>query len=107
MMLTGVDEDAAPARTWLHVEVVYASPQRQLVVPLVLEAPVTAVEAIRRSGIAHQVPELDVNRAAIGIFGRLVDAQVLLREGDRVEIYRPLLADPKTARRARAARRRG
>ena len=108
MLSDGNETDAAHKATeiWLHIEVVYASPQRQLVVPLTLKAPVTAGEAIRLSGIARQFPELDLTRATFGIFGQVVDAQVLLREGDRVEIYRPLLADPKAVRRARAARRR-
>lgn len=108
MLSNGNEMDAAhkAAEVWLNIEVVYASPQRQLVVPLTLKAPVTAGEAILSSGIARQFPELDLARATIGIFGCVVDAQVLLREGDRVEIYRPLLADPKAVRRARAARRR-
>lgn len=108
MSSAGNETDATgkAAEVWLRVEVVYASPQRQLVVPLTLKAPVTAGEAIQRSGIARQFPELDLARVTIGIFGSIVKAQVLLREGDRVEIYRPLLADPKAVRRARAARRR-
>lgn len=84
------------------VEVVYAGRGRQWVVPLLLPAGTTAIQAIERSGLDLRVPELVVDPASIGIFGRLVGPHTPLREGDRVEIYRPLIADPKLQRRVRA-----
>ena len=94
----------------LNVEVVYALPERQVLVALEVEQGTTALEAIERSGIAREFPEADP-RHGVGIFGRQVTPDTVLRDGDRVEIYRPLVTDPKDARRERARksppRRRG
>ena len=89
----------------IKVEVVYALPDRQRLVVLEVEAGCTAIEAVRRSGIAAEFPELDIDQAALGIFGRVVAGEQRLAAGDRVEIYRPLIADPKAVRRARAERK--
>jgi hypothetical protein len=62
----------------------------------------TAEEAVQRSGILEQYPELDLSRSKLGIFAKVVPNPRVLREGDRVEIYRPLLADPKAVRQQRA-----
>lgn len=86
----------------LRVEVVYALPERQVVVALEVEEGATALLAIERSGILQRFPQADPRRNGVGVFGRLVAPDTPLREGDRVEIYRPLIADPKTARRDRA-----
>lgn len=89
--------------SYLNIEVVYALPQRQTLVALQVAAGCTAQQAVWQSGILVQYPELDVKLLKLGIFSRPVAADTQLREHDRVEIYRPLLADPKQARRRRAA----
>ncbi len=87
----------------LSVEVAYALPHEQLIVKLELVAGATVAEAITRSGLLQRFPEIDLSRHRVGIFGRLAQADDILRAGDRVEIYRPLSADPKVARRERVA----
>lgn len=91
----------------IAIEVVYALPDRQVLIALRVDEGCTVFEAARRSGIEHHFPDLDLAQAALGIFGRVVGDPLreLVEEGDRVEIYRPLLIDPKALRRARAARR--
>jgi hypothetical protein len=89
----------------MDVEVVYAAAERQAVYPLSLAAGATVREAIERSGVLAAFPEIDLARNRVGIRGRLVALGAVLREHDRVEILRPLRADPKEARRARARRR--
>ncbi|HEX6928322.1 MAG TPA: RnfH family protein [Gammaproteobacteria bacterium] len=88
----------------ISIEVAYARPQEQLLVPLRVPAGTTAMQAIVRSGIQERFPELDLSKARIGVFGRLCPHDRVLEAGDRVEIYRPLAADPKEARRRLAAR---
>lgn len=90
----------------LRVEVVYALRDRQALLAVDMEEGGTVGQAIQRSGILGQFPEIDLARAKVGIFGRAVSLDAPLRDGDRVEIYRPLIADPKNARREKAARRR-
>jgi hypothetical protein len=90
------------AETAIAVELIYALPDEQSVVVLTLEPGVTAVEAIRLSGLLERHPEIDLQSARIGIHGRVVRRDTVLTDGDRVEIYRPLVADPKQARRRRA-----
>ncbi len=89
----------------LRVDVVYAKPGTQAVVELQLPPGVTVMEAIRRSGLLERFPEMDLEKHGVGIFGEGVGLNDPLRDGDRVEIYRPLLADPKVARRARAEKK--
>ena len=89
----------------LRVEVVYALPQRQTRVTVELPAGATLRDAILRSGLLAQHPELDPATIKAGVFGRLLPLERPLADGERVEIYRPLQADPKAARRARARRR--
>jgi putative ubiquitin-RnfH superfamily antitoxin RatB of RatAB toxin-antitoxin module len=86
------------------VEVVYALPERQVLLELEVEEGTSARQAIERSGILRQFPQIDLARDGIGVFGKVVPLDAPLRDGDRVEIYRPLLADPKQARRERAQR---
>lgn len=88
----------------LHVEVVYALAQEQTVVRLSLAPGTTVQEAVDRSGIAAALPTDPP--PIFGIFGRRVPADHPLVDGDQVEIYRPLPADPRSARRARAKRSR-
>lgn len=89
----------------LRVEVAYATPERQLIVPLQVSAGTTALQAAQQSHIATQFPEIVLQDGSrLGIFGHVVAGSQVLRDGDRVEIYRPLIADPKEVRKARAAR---
>ena len=86
----------------MRVEVVYAPPARQIVKTLTLPAGSNVEAAIRASGLLEEFPEivLGVNRA--GVFGEIVSLDESLEGGERVEIYRPLIVDPKAARRLRA-----
>lgn len=90
----------------INVEVAYALPKKQLIVPVLVEAGCSVYDAVQQSGIDKQFEGLDVANAKLGIFGKAVTnprAQQI-REGERVEIYRPLIADPKVVRKERAAR---
>jgi putative ubiquitin-RnfH superfamily antitoxin RatB of RatAB toxin-antitoxin module len=85
----------------IAVSVVWATPAVQDVVPLELPAGATAAAAVAASGLVHQYA-LDLDRVRIVINGRLARGEAVLGDGDRVEICRPLVADPKDIRRARA-----
>lgn len=85
------------------VEVAYALPQQQLIVELMVPQGTTAEQAVQQSRILQKFPEIDLAQNKLGIFGKLVKADTVLRERDRVEIYRALIADPKEVRRQRAA----
>jgi putative ubiquitin-RnfH superfamily antitoxin RatB of RatAB toxin-antitoxin module len=84
----------------IAVEVVLALPGRVLLKRLMLDAGATAAEAVRVAGLRQDGLPVDLQR--LGIFGRRVAPDQPLRDGDRVEIYRPLVLDPKEARRRRA-----
>jgi putative ubiquitin-RnfH superfamily antitoxin RatB of RatAB toxin-antitoxin module len=90
----------------INVEVAYALPERQLIVPLQVAEGTSVIEAARQSGITGKFQDIDLDKAKFGIFGKVVAPGQVLREGERVEIYRPLIADPKEVRKARAARAR-
>jgi uncharacterized protein len=90
----------------ITIEVVYALPHEQTVIALKLPPGSTVAQAIAESRLALRYPKLDLTRAKVGIYGRFVSADTVLGNGDRVEIYRALLADPKQARRRRASRTR-
>ena len=90
------------ARERLSVEVVYALPGRQESIDLEVPRGTTIRAAVERSRIGEMFPEIDLAVNAVGIFGQLRDPGDTVRDGDRVEIYRPLLIDPKEARRRRA-----
>lgn len=87
----------------MEVEVAYARPERQLILKVEVPAGTTAIEAARLSGIEEQFPEIELGKNRMGVFGKLCKADRVLNPGDRVEIYRPLLADPRAARRELAA----
>jgi putative ubiquitin-RnfH superfamily antitoxin RatB of RatAB toxin-antitoxin module len=87
----------------INVEVAYARPDEQLIIKLEVPPGTTLREAIERSGILEQFGEIDLAEARVGIFGKLKKPDEVLRAGDRVEIYRPLIADPKEVRKQRAA----
>ena len=82
----------------MHVSVAYAEPEHQEWIEFEAPEGVTAREAIRLSGITDKFPHLDPDEHKLGVFGKPVKPDQELREGDRVEIYRPLKADPKQAR---------
>lgn len=86
----------------LEIEVVYALPDNQLMRQLSLPVGTTARQAVELSGIVGLFPEIDLSQNKLGIFGKLVKPDAILRDRDRVEIYRPLVVDPKEARRKRA-----
>ena len=86
----------------ISVEVIYALPQTQTLLTVKLPQGGTAAEAIKLSGILDKHAEIDMDKNKLGIFGKLSKADTVLRDKDRVEIYRPLLADPKEIRRQRA-----
>jgi putative ubiquitin-RnfH superfamily antitoxin RatB of RatAB toxin-antitoxin module len=91
------------ANDMIRIEVAYAKPERQLILTLEVESGITAKEAVMRSGILEEFPEIDIETAKLGIFGKAAPASTVLNPMDRVEIYRPLIADPKEARKKRAA----
>ncbi|MGY6587123.1 MAG: RnfH family protein [Wenzhouxiangella sp.] len=90
---------AEAAAETLSVEVVAALPERQWLVALQVPVGTTVWEAVQRSGLAEQVPDYPIDRQRLGLFGRLCRADQPLSDGDRVELYRPLKADPKEVRR--------
>ncbi len=87
----------------IQIEVAYARPERQDVIRLTLPAGSTVVQAIEASGLPQRYPEIDLAKTKVGVFGKLSRMDTVLRERDRVEIYRPLIADPKEVRKQRAA----
>jgi putative ubiquitin-RnfH superfamily antitoxin RatB of RatAB toxin-antitoxin module len=90
----------------ITIEVVYALPERQTLIALTVAGGTTAGEAVALSGILSAHPEIPGREPPVGIFGRLVGHDHVLDDGDRVEIYRPLVADPKASRNERVARKR-
>jgi len=84
------------------IEVAYAKPDSQVIIEVSGAAHMTVHQAIEESGILQQFPEIDLTTNKVGIFGKLAQLDGELAAGDRVEIYRPLIADPKEARRQRA-----
>ena len=87
----------------VNIEVAYALPDKQQVISVQVSQGTTIEQAIQLSGILEQFPQIDIAKNKLGIFGKLKKADVVVREGDRVEIYRPLIADPKVVRKQRAA----
>lgn len=88
----------------ISVEVVYALPEKQYQRVVTLEEGSTVEQAIRASGLLELRRDIDLSRNKVGVFSRPVKLGDTLQEGDRVEIYRPLIADPKELRRQRAER---
>lgn len=87
----------------LSFEVVYALPQKQEIVAVKLPEGATARQAIEASGLLTKYPEIDLAKNKLGVFAKLTKPDASLRDHDRVEIYRPLIADPKEVRKQRAA----
>jgi putative ubiquitin-RnfH superfamily antitoxin RatB of RatAB toxin-antitoxin module len=87
----------------IKIEVTYALAERQEVVPLSLPAGSTLLQAVEASGLGAKYPEIDLAKGKFGIYSKLAKPDTVLRDRDRVEIYRPLIADPKEVRKQRAA----
>jgi uncharacterized protein len=86
----------------ITVEVLYALPHEQSLLKVNVQQGSTLADAIKQSGILEKYPEIDLASNKLGIFGKLTKQDVVLRDRDRVEIYRPLIADPKEIRKKRA-----
>ena len=89
----------------IRVEIAYAEPERQKIITLTMNEGATLKQAVERSGMVRFFPHLDLQQATFGVFSLPRPADYVLRDGDRVEIYRPLIADPKEMRRQRARQR--
>ena len=92
------------AEALIDIEVAYANPEQQVIITLNLPEGATARQAISASGLLNRFPEIDKTDIKAGIFGSVCKPDQPLKQGDRVEIYRPLIHDPKEARRQRAAK---
>lgn len=87
----------------IRVEVAYARPDEQAIIPVEVSEGATLEQTIIRSRILERFPEIQLQTAKVGVFGKLSKPSAIVRAGDRVEIYRPLVADPKEVRKKRAA----
>lgn len=87
----------------IRVEVAYAREKQQALLQVQGEPGLTIEQAIERSGVLQRFPEIDLGVNKVGVFGKVAKLDAALADGDRVEIYPPLIADPKQARKARAA----
>ena len=85
------------------IEVAYALPDKQSLISLEVEEGTTIKEAIEASGVLDTYDQIDLTRDKVGIFSKFATLETVLREKDRIEIYRPLIADPKKVRKERAA----
>jgi putative ubiquitin-RnfH superfamily antitoxin RatB of RatAB toxin-antitoxin module len=86
----------------MSIEVVYALPEKQVLLEVAIHEGATVADAISLSGIASHFPDEDMAKAKLGIWNKVVKPSAELRDGDRIEIYRPLIADPKEVRKRRA-----
>lgn len=86
----------------MSIEVAYASADQSWLIPFQIEEGTTVQQAIVISGILEQCPDINLQTNKVGLFSKIVELDVLLRAGDRIEIYRPLILEPKEARRLRA-----
>tara|TARA_R110001606_G_scaffold395190_2_gene566941 strand:+ start:16244 stop:16582 length:339 start_codon:yes stop_codon:yes gene_type:complete len=86
----------------ITVEVSYALPEEQVILSLEIASDCTVEEAVKRSGILETYPQIDLSSDKVGIFGKMCKLNAALRNKDRVEIYRKLIADPKESRRQQA-----
>ena len=88
----------------LEIEIVYGLAERQVLKSMTVAEGTTIREAVLQSSLEVEFPELDLQQAPLGIFGKAVKDETALRDGYRIEVYRPLLIDPKEARRKRAGK---
>ncbi len=85
------------------VEVAYAAPEKQAILEREVEVETTARDVVISSGIDAYFPQIDLQNCELGVFGKAISDDYVLIDGDRIEIYRPLIADPREIRRQRAA----
>ena len=90
----------------LSIEVCYALPDGQTLIPVELPEGATVQQALDASGILQRYPQIDLARQKVGVFGKLKPLDTVLADHDRVEIYRPLIVDPKAARQRRVEKTR-
>ena len=88
----------------MEIEVAYATAEKQVLLKIEAPSGCSVADAIELSGIRSEFPHIEINPMALGVFSRKVKPEHILRDGDRVEIYRPLIADPKEMRKQRALR---
>ena len=86
------------------IEIAYATPELQKIIECQVEIGISPREAVRQSGIKQYFAEIDPDTCDLGVFGKSISEDYILVDGDRIEIYRPLIADPKEVRRQRAAK---
>jgi len=86
----------------INVELIYALPNEQELYSISVQSDLTVEQAIKESSILQDYPEIDLEKVKVGIFSKVCKLTDNLHEGDRIEIYRPLIADPKEARKKRA-----
>lgn len=91
-----------PASETIDIEVAYATLEEQLILKQSIAADATIETALQESGLLERFPDIDLSVNKVGIFGKLCKLNAGLRSGDRIEVYRKLIADPKEARRKRA-----
>lgn len=89
----------------IKIQLCYARAAQQFLLDLSVPAGTTILQAIEASDLIRQAPEIDVSVLRVGIYGKLKTLDTVVRDGDRIEIYRPLIADPKESRRRRAESR--
>jgi putative ubiquitin-RnfH superfamily antitoxin RatB of RatAB toxin-antitoxin module len=88
----------------IDIEVAYATPEKQVILSLTVPEGTALIDAALASGITTEFDGLDLRASQMGVFGKVVPEDYVLRSGDRIEIYRPLIADPKEVRKERAAK---
>jgi len=86
----------------MRIEVAYATPEKQKIIECEVEQGTSTADVIKQSKIIQYFPEIDLENCDLGVFGKVIASNYELIDGDRIEIYRPLLADPKEVRRQRA-----
>ena len=87
------------------VEVAYALPEEQVIISIKVPTIFNVQQAIEKSGIQKKFPSIDLSKNKVGIFGKKTTLDQTLNDRDRIEIYRPLILDPKEMRRKRAAKK--
>ena len=87
----------------INIEIAYATPDKQVILAMEVQDNLSPRDAIKRSSIKDEFPEIDLDTVKMGVFGKQIIESYILQERDRIELYRPLLADPKEVRRRLAA----
>lgn len=105
MLLCGVHMQSMAKIDLITIEVAWASPDEQQLISVEVPAGSLIRQAIETSGMLQRCPAIDLESSKVGVFGRLATLSDTVQAGDRIEIYRPLLLDPKEQRRRRAARK--